>query len=58
MEGSNDALTLALGTSEHTRRVMDIGLGVTHTSYFYTPTPYKRPKQAGQQKEIDDLQKQ
>ena len=43
MEGSNDALTLALGTPEHAR-VRGVGAGVTHTSYFYTPTPHTQPK--------------
>ena len=55
VEGSNDALTLALGTQEHTRRVRGMGMRVTHTIFFHTPTPYRRPKQADQQKVIDDL---
>ena len=35
-----------------------MGTGVTHTSFFHTPTPYRGPKQVGQQKVIDNLQKQ
>ena len=58
VEGNNDALTLALGTPEYTGCVRGMGVGVTHTSYFHTSTPYRRPKQTGQQKEINDLQKQ
>ena len=48
------SLTLALGTQEHTRRVRDIGTRVTHTNFFHTPTPYKRPQQVNQQKVIED----
>ena len=58
VEGTNDALTLALGTPEHRGRVRGMGTGVTRTSYFHTPTPYTRPKQSVNQKELDDLQKQ
>ena len=57
VEGNNDILTLALGSHEHTRRVRGTGTGVTHTNFFNTLTLYKRPKQANQQKVIDDLQK-
>ena len=52
MESSNDALTLALGTPEHRRHVRGIRVGVTHTSYFHTPTQYVRPKQTGNQKSL------
>ena len=58
MNGSNDTLTLALGTPEHRGRVRGIGVEVTHTSYFHTPTPYTRPHQSVNQQELDDLQKQ
>ena len=57
MEGSNDVLILALGTPEHSRHVKGVEMRVTHTSFFHTLTPYREPKQAGQQKVIDDLQK-
>ena len=50
VEGSNDALTLALDTHEHTGRVRGMGTRVTHKIFFYTPTPYRRPKHADQQK--------
>ena len=58
VEGTNDALTLALGIPEHRGRVRDIGAGVTHTSQFHTPILYTRPNQLVNQKDIDDLQKQ
>ena len=58
VEGSNDALTLALGTPEHKGRARRMRMGVTHTSYFHTPTSYTRPKQSVNQNELDDLQKQ
>ena len=58
MEGSNDALTLALGTPEHRGHVKGMGAGVTHTSYFHTPIPYTRPHQGVNQQDIIDLQKQ
>ena len=57
VEDTNHTLTLALGTLEHRGRVRGMGAGVTLTSYFHTPTPYRRPKQVGHQKELDDLQK-
>ena len=53
-----DAFTLALGTQEHTGRVRGMGTRVTHTSFFQTPTLYRRPQQADQQKVIEDLHKQ
>ena len=46
VEGSNDALTLALGTQEHTGRVRGMGTGVTHISFFHISTSYRRLKQA------------
>ena len=58
MEGTNDALTLALGTPEHRGCVRGVGVGVTPIGYLYTPTPCRQPKQVGRQKELDDLQKQ
>ena len=58
MKGSNDVLTLALGTPEHRGHVRGMRVGVTHISYFHTPALYTRPKQLVNQKELDDLQKQ
>ena len=58
MEGTNDALTLDLDTLEHRGRIRGIEAGVTPTSYFHTPTPYRWPKKLGHQKELDNLQKQ
>ena len=58
VEGTNDVLTLALGTLKHRGRVKGMGAGVTPTTYFHTPTPYRRPKQMGNKKELDNLQKQ
>ena len=55
--GTNDELTLALSIAKHRGRVTGMGAGVTPTSYFHTPTPNRRPKQMGGQKELDDLQK-
>ena len=57
MEVNNDALTLAVGTQEHTGRVRGMGTRVIHTSFFHTPTSYRRPQQVDQQKFIEDLQK-
>ena len=57
VEGSNDALTLTLDTPKHTGRVRDMRAEVTHKSYFHAPTPYRRSKQMGHQKEVDDLEK-
>ena len=44
VKGINPALTLVLGTQEHTGRVKGMETGVTHTSFFHTPTPYRRLK--------------
>ena len=55
MEGTNDVLTLALGTPEHRGRVRGMGAGVTPTACFHTPTPYGRPKQVGHKKKLDNL---
>ena len=41
VEGTNNALTLALGTPEHRECVRGMGARVTPTAYFYTPTPYR-----------------
>ena len=38
VERSNDALTLALDTLEHTGRVRGMGMKATHTSFFHNPT--------------------
>ena len=55
MEGTNDALTLAFGTLEHKERIKGMVAEVTPTTNFHTPTPYRRPKQVGGQKKLDEV---
>ncbi|EXB87077.1 hypothetical protein L484_010056 [Morus notabilis] len=41
-EGSNDVLTMALGTPEHSRKVRGVGAYVTPKTYFSKPTKSMR----------------
>ncbi|XP_030493266.2 uncharacterized protein LOC115709327 [Cannabis sativa] len=45
-EGSNDLLTMAIGTPENRGHVRGVGVGVTPTQYFDTPTPVSRKGKA------------
>ncbi|PON33980.1 hypothetical protein PanWU01x14_348180 [Parasponia andersonii] len=42
IDGSNDILTMALGTPEYSGCVRGIGFHVSHRQYFHQPTPTKK----------------
>ncbi|PON66990.1 hypothetical protein PanWU01x14_105720 [Parasponia andersonii] len=44
IDGSNDILTMALGTLEYSGCVRGMGFHISHRQYFHQPAPTKKPQ--------------
>ncbi|PON83125.1 hypothetical protein TorRG33x02_210990, partial [Trema orientale] len=42
IDGSNDILTMALGTPEYSGHIRGMGFHVSHRQYFHQPAPTKK----------------